>query len=92
MRAQVGLVVFGSVPCQASPAAADVQDSVTSLEAQFPADEVQLGFLCVIQIPGLIPICAAIDHSPVEHIFKEFISPVIVSFPYSEMPLIFCPD
>src|SRR3954469_1172424 len=46
-----------------APPTADVQHTHPGFEPEFPTDQIELGFLCLLQRFRLFPVSAAIDHS-----------------------------
>src|SRR3990172_3728539 len=74
------LIFFRGVPGEAAPAAADVQYLLPWLQAELPAGQVQLGLLGLIQTGRVLPVSAAVNHPPVQHMPEELIADIIMSF------------
>ena len=72
-------VMARSVSGQAAPAAADVQHMHAGCQAQFIADQPQLGFLSVLQRRSLFPIAAGILHMRVQHRQEQIVAQVVMA-------------
>jgi len=70
--------VFSGEFHQAAPAAADVEQAHAGLEPELAADEVELGDLRLLEVVGLRPVAAGVDHAGVEHGLEEVVAEVVM--------------
>jgi hypothetical protein len=81
-------VAFGQVLGCAAPATADVEHAHAGLQIQLAGNEIQLGFLGLVQ--GLrppIPIGTAIDQAAIQHGLVEVVAEVVVALANHKCPL-----
>ncbi len=71
-------VLFGSIFGKAAPPAAEFQNSHAGVCADFPTDEVQLGFLRFVEGLGIRPIGAGVVQAFIEHRPVEVIAQVVM--------------
>lgn len=67
-----------SVSGQAAPTAANIQQTFTGLELQFPAYQLKLVQLGFFERLSLFPIATRIHHVRIQHAFKDLIANIIM--------------
>src|SRR5690606_4429113 len=67
-----------------APPTADIEHAHTGLETKLAANQVELGFLCAVEIVRIAPVSAAVDHARVEHTLVQVIADVIVLLAHLE--------
>ena len=65
-------------PGEAAPAATDVEQPHSGLQAQLGADQLQLVLLGLVEVVGTAPVAARVDHALVEHPFVHVVAEVVV--------------
>ena len=81
-RADAGdlhVVATGRELGEATPAAADVEQPHSGLELELAADQVELCLLGGIEVVGIAPVRARVDHPFVEHPLEQVVADVVVS-------------
>src|SRR5581483_2961412 len=71
-------VVFGGELERLAPAAADVEHAHAGAQTQLPADEIELGFLRIVEVARFAPVAATVDEALAQHRAEQVVAEIVV--------------